>query len=77
MRKTAHRALHHSGVLRRDGLYKIFFGFVTAYRESGATWDDAAARFMQRFGLSEEDIDPDTLKREAQRMTTEFVNHGL
>jgi hypothetical protein len=32
---------------------------------------------MQRFGLSEEDIDPDALKREAQRMTTEFVNHGL
>jgi hypothetical protein len=76
-KKQAHRATGLSPVLRRHPLYLIFFGFVTAHKECGHTWAESAERFMQRFGLTEEDVTAEALIREGQRMVVDSINHPI
>lgn len=76
-KKQAWQATGLSPVLRRHQLYLVFFGFVTAHTECGHTWSEAAERFMQRFGLTDDDVDPAALIREGQRMVVDSISHPI
>ena len=66
-------------VLRRQGLYVMFFGYVCGHRDAdpAVTWSDTAKRFMDRYNLTEDDVEPESLIREAQKMTVDFLSHGI
>lgn len=79
VRKTATEGLAISRVLRRHGLYVMFFGYVSGHKDANpnATWMQIADGFMKRYGLTDDDIDSAALIREAQRMTNDFMKFGL
>lgn len=76
---TVTQGLAISKVFRRQGLYVMFFGYVSGHRDANpdATWIDIAEGFMRRYGLTDDDIDSASLIREAQRMTKDFINCGI
>ena len=78
-KRSAQESVGLGRVLRRHSIYLMFFSYVTGCRDTNpkTTWQEAANRFMDRYNLSDEDIDPGILIREAQRITADFIKHGL
>lgn len=79
VKKTVIEGLAISRVFRRQGLYVMFFGYVSGHKDANpdATWVQIAEGFMRRYGLTDDDIDSAALIREAQRMTNDFIKFGL
>lgn len=78
-KRNAAESIGLGKVLRRHSLYLMFFAYVTGCRDAdgNTTWAAAAARFMRRYNLDEADIDETSLIREAQRITRDFIEHGI
>ncbi|GAB4486490.1 MAG: hypothetical protein OHK0019_00250 [Saprospiraceae bacterium] len=66
-------------VLRRDALYLMFWAFATSRRDHnpGESWYETARAFKVRFCLDIEEIQEETLVRQCQRMTADFINEGI
>jgi hypothetical protein len=78
-RKATAEAIGISKVLRRHSIYVMFFGYVAGHRDAkpDATWNETAETFMKRYNLTAHDVEPESLIREAQRMTVDFMAHGI
>ncbi len=65
-------------ILRRHGLYLMFFGYVVGQKDADpkATWAEIAESFKRRFSIGDE-IESESLIREAQKMTADYLKYGL
>lgn len=64
-------------ILRRGPLNLIAFGYVAASVRCGAGVTESVQGFLDHFNLSERDIDPDTIYREVNRMTYDYLTEGM
>lgn len=78
-KKTVTEGLAIGKLLRRHSLYIMFFGYVAGYRDANPeiTWRELADGFMRRFNLTDAEVDSDSLIREAQKMTNDYLRFGL
>mgnify|MGYP000157860633 CR=1 FL=1 len=65
--------------LRRDRVYIMAFGFVTARRDAVANenWFETAREFKRRFNIPDELFSDEVLIRKMQEMTVEFIHEGI
>jgi len=66
-----------TSVLRRGSLNLVAFGYLTAASNCGVDWNAAIQAFIKHFNLDESDIDPETVRREMNRMTVDYIKEGL
>jgi hypothetical protein len=78
-KKTFAKGVGIGGVLRRQPLSIMAYAYITGTRDmdNTVTWQDAANRFKSRYGISDEEIDTDSLIRECARINQEFISFGL
>lgn len=76
-KRTNEEKIGLSAVLRRGSVSLILFGYVAASLKCGMGWGEAIEDGLQHFGLTESDINPETIERELRRMTVDYMREGV
>lgn len=76
-RKSNEEKIGLPAVLRRGPINLVAFGYVAASCKCGASITESIQGFIDHFNLSERDIDPDTIYREVNRMTVDYLREGI
>lgn len=65
-----------SKIARRNAVHLIAFGFIAGRMKcQGVTFGQATDEFIQHFALNE--LNAESLEREARRMVVEYMTEGL